>query len=281
MQPEQPEQTVHSRSSEPRVSRPESIFWFTATTLLGAFLVFQVQPVVSKCVLPWFGGTPAVWTTCMLFFQLLLCGGYVYAHLMRTYLQPSNQAFTHLALLFIAALTLPIEPSATWKPIGTESPLIHLLWMLMAHVGLPYFVLSSTGPLVQAWLSYHDQSQRVYRLYALSNAGSLAALLSYPFVVEPLLSVSHQSVTWSLLFLAFVLTQGWLAIRLLRIGDENPRSKNPLFAATSENHEAQFTECNDLNPTQRSRPPITVGRAVLGWRSLQCNGIGLPCESAS
>ena len=83
-------------------------------------------------------------------FPITALRGYVYAHLLRTYLQPSNQAFNHLALLSTAALTLPIEPSDMWKPIGTESPLTHLLWMLMAHVGLPYFVLSSTGPLVQA-----------------------------------------------------------------------------------------------------------------------------------
>ena len=138
-----------------------SLFWFAATTLLGAFLVFQVQPVISKCVLPWFGGTPAVWTTCMLFFQLLLFGGYLYAHLLRTFLRPAAQGCVHLVLLSSAALLLPIEPSDAWKPVGTESPILHLLWMLLAHVGLPYFVLSSTGPLVQAWLSYRDDSERV------------------------------------------------------------------------------------------------------------------------
>lgn len=149
-----------------------SIFWFAATTLLGAFLVFQVQPVISKCVLPWFGGTPAVWTTCMLFFQVLLFTGYLYAHLVRTFFSLLIQGCIHLLLLGIAAIALPIEPSNAWKPAGTESPTIHLLWMLIFHVGLPYFVLSSTGPLVQAWLSYQDNSDRVYRLYALSNAGS-------------------------------------------------------------------------------------------------------------
>ncbi|MDG2220439.1 MAG: fused MFS/spermidine synthase [Rubripirellula sp.] len=264
MQPEQPKQTVRSRSLKPGTWRPESIFWFAATTLLGAFLVFQVQPVISKCVLPWFGGTPAVWTTCMLFFQILLCGGYIYAHLLRTYLRPSAQAFTHLALLSTAALALPIEPSDAWKPIGTESPLIHLLWMLTAHVGLPYFVLSSTGPLVQAWLSYHDQSQRVYRLYALSNAGSLVALLSYPFLVEPLLSVSDQSVTWSLLFLAFVLIQGWLAIRLLRLPAEKL-----LLATPAENHEPRGSAEPNLfgKHTRSSSNESFLGRR-LTWLGL-------------
>ena len=194
-----------------------SLSWFAATTLLGAFLVFQVQPVISKCVLPWFGGTPAVWTTCMLFFQVLLFVGYLYAHLLRTLFRPLIQGCIHISLLGIAAIALPIEPSDAWKPLGTESPTMHLLWMLCVHVGLPYFVLSSTGPLVQAWLSYRDNSDRVYRLYALSNAGSLAALLSYPFLVDPLLSVSNQSLVWSLMFCLFALVQGVVAVGLFRI----------------------------------------------------------------
>ena len=140
------------------------MIWFAGTTLLGAFLVFQVQPIISKCVLPWFGGTPAVWTTCMLFFQILLFGGYLYAHVLRTYCVPFVQAVIHLLLLSAAALVLPIEPSDAWKPTGSESPTLFLLWMLASHVGLPYFVLSSTGPLVQAWLSFQDESDRVYRL---------------------------------------------------------------------------------------------------------------------
>ncbi|NND97794.1 MAG: fused MFS/spermidine synthase [Pirellulaceae bacterium] len=195
----------------------QSILWFAATTLIGAFLVFQVQPIISKCVLPWFGGTPAVWTTCMLFFQVLLFGGYLYAHLLRTFFRPAAQGVIHLVLLANAAMLLPIEPSDAWKPIGNESPTIYLLWMLGVHVGLPYFVLSSTGPLVQAWLSYRDNSDRVYRLYALSNAGSLVALLSYPFVVEPVLSVTNQSIVWSLVFCLFVLVQGTVAIGLFRV----------------------------------------------------------------
>lgn len=197
------------------------MIWFAATILLGAFLVFQVQPIISKCVLPWFGGTPAVWTTCMLFFQLLLFGGYLYAHLLRTFCNPFAQAVIHVLLLSAAATTLPIEPSDAWKPTGSESPTIYLLWMLASHVGLPYFVLSSTGPLVQAWLSFRDNSDRVYRLYALSNAGSLFALLSYPFLFEPVFSVSTQSSLWSFMFCVFALVQGYVAISLFRITPES------------------------------------------------------------
>jgi hypothetical protein len=225
---EQPERTGQRPASEVRMHG------FAATTLLGAFLVFQVQPVISKCVLPWFGGTPAVWTTCMLFFQLLLFAGYLYAHLLRSWFRPVFQGSIHLVLLSTAALSLPIEPSDAWKPTGSESPTLHLLAMLAAHVGLPYFVLSSTGPLVQAWLSYREDSQRVYRLYALSNAGSLGALLSYPFVVEPVLSVSGQSLVWSWMFCGFVLLQGVLAIGLFRVSPPPSVSPDRVQAAAED-----------------------------------------------
>ena len=168
----------------------------------------------------------------MLFFQMLLFGGYLYAHLLRTFLRPASQAIVHLILLCAAALVLPIEPSDAWKPIGNESPILYLLWMLTVHVGLPYFVLSSTGPLVQAWLSYQDNSDRVYRLYALSNAGSLVALLSYPFLVEPILSVTNQSIVWSLIFCVFVLVQGSVAIGLFRVRDKSKEAENKQSTAS-------------------------------------------------
>ena len=224
--------TTSQSAGTPQPAHKVSIFWFAATTLLGAFLVFQVQPVISKCVLPWFGGTPAVWTTCMLFFQILLFGGYLYAHVLRTYCRPALQAVIQLSLLSVAIMMLPIEPSEAWKPTGSESPTLYLLWLLMAHVGLPYFVLSSTGPLIQAWFSYHDQSDRVYRLYALSNAGSLVALLSYPFLVEPFLSVSTQSLTWSLMLCGFLVVQGMVAIKLFRVRPDSEQSTcNPQEAS--------------------------------------------------
>jgi hypothetical protein len=196
---------------------------FAIATLLGAFLIFQVQPIISKCVLPWFGGAPAVWTTCMLFFQLLLFGGYLYAHLLRTYLSLGRQVTVHLLLLVLAAMTLPIEPSEQWKPQGDGSPISQLLLLLSVHVGLPYFVLSSTGPLMQAWLGTRVASERIYRLYALSNLGSLVALLSYPFVVEPLMSVTHQSTLWSWMFGAFVVVQvAVMAAVLKRTSERTP-----------------------------------------------------------
>jgi hypothetical protein len=188
---------------------------YAAATLVGAFLVFQVQPVISKCVLPWFGGTPAVWTTCMLFFQVLLLAGYIYAHCLKTYLRPRRQGLVHLSLLTLALWTLDITPDENWKPSGDEQPIVHLLVMLCVHVGLPYFLLSSTGPLIQAWLSLRTSSDSIYRLYALSNIGSLAALLSYPFLVEPYISVAGQSALWGFLFTLFVLVQTGLIYQLV------------------------------------------------------------------
>src|SRR5262245_59866312 len=157
------------------------------TILLSAFLLFQVQPLISKCILPWFGGSPAVWTTCMLFFQTLLFAGYAYAHFSVKWLKPKQQAALHLALIVAAVaavIVLRVVPGDHWKPEGSTNPAGHILAMLAATVGLPYFVLSSTGPLVQAWFARIFPGKIPYRLYALSNLGSLLALLSYPFWFE-------------------------------------------------------------------------------------------------
>jgi SAM-dependent methyltransferase len=191
------------------------VWWFALTTLVSAFLVFQVQPVISKTVLPWFGGSPAVWTTCMLFFQTLLFAGYAYAHLLNRFFQPRWQGAIHLLLMVLALLLLPITPAETWKPTGREHPTWQILLILSANVGLPYFILSSTGPLIQAWFRQLAVGQSPYRLYALSNVGSLLALLTYPFLVEPALTTGWQGRVWSVGFCLFVLLCGYLAAGLL------------------------------------------------------------------
>ena len=172
-----------------RPSPPGTTAWFgivlAATIVVSAFLLFQVQPLISKCILPWFGGSPAVWTTCMLFFQTVLFGGYLYAHLSEHAFRPRLRLWVHLLLLVLAAAMLQIIPSPTWKPLDSGNPTMRILGLLLVSVGLPYFVLSSTGPLLQAWFSRAYPGRAPYRLYALSNFGSLAALLSYPFLVEP------------------------------------------------------------------------------------------------
>ncbi len=189
---------------------------YAATVFLGAFLLFQVQPLFGKAILPWFGGSPAVWTTCMLVFQALLFAGYAYAHLTTQYLSARNQAYVHLALLLLALVLLPIAPNSAWKPTNGEAPVFKIILVTVACVGLPYFILSSTGPLLQRWYSRTYAGKSPYRLYALSNLGSLLALLSYPFAVEPAFSMAAQSVLWSGLFVAFGLLCAGSAVVMWR-----------------------------------------------------------------
>lgn len=177
-------------------------------------MLFQIQPLISKAILPWFGGTPGVWTTCLLFFQSVLFGGYLYAHWLIEKLKPRWQAIVHSGLLLAACLTLTILPGNNWKPTGEEQPVVRILLVLLVTVGLPYFVLSTTGPLLQAWFGRLYPNTSPYRLYALSNVGSLLALISYPFVFEPALGLSTQALFWTLGFLGLAVlcaTCGWVA----------------------------------------------------------------------
>lgn len=178
---------------------------YAFTIFLSAFLLFQVQPLIGKYILPWFGGSPAVWTTCMLVFQVLLFAGYAYAHLTTQYLSPRHQGYLHVGLLVAALLTLPITPDPSWKPTNSDAPVLKIVLLTLVSVGLPYFILSSTGPLVQGWFSRTHEGQSPYRLYSLSNVGSLLALVSYPFVVEPSFSTATQSILWSILFGLFAM----------------------------------------------------------------------------
>ena len=178
------------------------------TIFLSAFLLFLVEPVIAKLILPWFGGISSVWTTCMLFFQSALFAGYAYAHVLSVRLSPRLQAALHAVLLLAACLVLPIVPSDSWKPLGDVEPLSRIILVLCATVGLPFFVLSSSGPLLQRWFSQTRQfsgsdGASTYRLYALSNAGSLLALLFYPVVIEWLLGTSTTARWWSWSFVVF------------------------------------------------------------------------------
>jgi hypothetical protein len=189
---------------------------FALTIFTSAFLLFQVQPLIARFILPWFGGAPTVWTTCMLFFQIVLLLGYLYADLVNRWLRPRSQVILHTILALVALLLLPITPSESWKPTGDESPTLRILLLLMASIGLPYFLLSTTGPLVQAWFARCYPQRSPYRLYALSNVGSLLALLTYPMVFEPLLATRTQSSSWGYGFIGFaalVVATGWFSIR--------------------------------------------------------------------
>jgi spermidine synthase len=176
---------------------------FQITIFLSAFLLFQVQPIIGRFILPWFGGAAGVWSVMMVFFQFMLLAGYGYAHLLSTRLPPRAQLVVHLAVLVAAMAALPVGPSEALKPVPDAEPFTSILLLLGSTVGLPYFAVSTTGPLVQAWFARKYQGVSPYWLYALSNAGSLLALLSYPFLVEPLLGRQEQAMIWSLGFVAF------------------------------------------------------------------------------
>ncbi len=182
----------------------------------GAFLLFQVQPLIVKFILPWFGGGPAVWSTAMVFFQVVLVGGYAYAHTVRLKLSPRAQAGSHLVLLLVAMAVLPIVPSEALKPHSANAPTMGVLLLLLVTVGFPYFVLASTSPLMQAWAVVTKGATRPYRLYALSNVGSLLALLSYPILFEPWLGRHTQALGWSLAFVGFAMASAWTAITVWR-----------------------------------------------------------------
>lgn len=180
---------------------------FVAAIFLSAFLLFQIQPVIARFILPWYGGSPAVWTSCLLFFQVGLLAGYAYAHGLVSFLRYKRgwQIGTHVTLMFLAVTLLPITPSADLKPEGPENPVMGIVKLLAVTVGFPYLLLSASGPLLQHWFSEAFPTKSPYRLYAVSNVGSLLGLISYPFVFEPLLRTAQQTSIWSWAFAVYAL----------------------------------------------------------------------------
>ena len=195
---------------------------FALTIFTGAFLLFQVQPLIGKFILPWFGGGPGVWTTCLLFFQTVLLGGYAYAHFSTSRLTPRRQVMLHAALLALSIALLPITPGDGWRSDLGGDPNLRILLLLAATIGLPYFVLSSTGPLMQQWFSQTNPGVSPYRLYALSNVGSLLALLSYPAYFEVKFSRQTQAVMWSAGLALFAVLCGVCAWILWRRSADKP-----------------------------------------------------------
>ncbi|MBT3529800.1 MAG: fused MFS/spermidine synthase [Gammaproteobacteria bacterium] len=185
-------------------ARPAGLAWlFSVTIFLSAFLLFQVQPMIGKFILPWFGSTPGMWTTALMFFQLSLLGGYVYAHLLVSRVGWRRQAILHGGLLALALIVLPIAPVEALKPLASDAPIGRIFLILTLSVGAPFFLLSATTPLLQRWFAHLYPGKSPYRLFALSNFGSLLALLSYPFIVEPLFPLQVQSWIWSLAYVVF------------------------------------------------------------------------------
>jgi hypothetical protein len=196
------------------VSLPVSTirFRYGFTIFCGAFLLFQVQLILGKYILPWFGGAPAVWTTCMLFFQLLLLGGYLYAHFLSSKLSARTQAIVHIAVISVSASVIvlgaafwktPLLPGSSWRPESSDFPVSQILRLLLVAVGLPFLCLSASAPLLQSWFARAYPGKSPYRLYALSNIGSLLGLLTYPFAVEPGFRLHVQAWLWSAAYMVF------------------------------------------------------------------------------
>ncbi len=231
---------------------------YACTVFLSAFLLFLVQPVIAKQILPWFGGSASVWTTCLVFFQALLLGGYAYSHWSARSLRPGRQSRVHIALLVLSCLFLPIVASPDWKPLGGEDPGLRILLLLGATVGLPYLMLSTTGPLIQVWYA-RNLSRVPYRLFALSNLGSLIGLLAYPFAIEPWVTTRVQSIAWSIGYVGFTALcalSAWLS-----------RHAEPVHGAYAAHDDASSIAATGAEPV---KPPTTGTRLM--WLALSAAG---------
>ena len=204
---------------------------YAATISLSAFLLFLVQPIIARQILPWFGGSAAVWTTCMVFFQVVLLAGYAYADFLTRRVPLRRQAVVHTVLLLASLAMLPIVPAESFKPADADNPIGRILLLLAATIGLPYLMLSTTGPLVQAWFSRRFLLGRVYRLYALSNLASMLALIAYPPLFEPLATNRQQSVGWSAGYAVFALLAMAAAWRTAARGDRDDAWTQPMTPA--------------------------------------------------
>ncbi len=221
---------------------------YGSTILLSAFLLFMVQPIIARMILPWFGGTSAVWTTCMLFFQGALLLGYLYVDWGVRKLSAQRHTQIHIGLLLLSVLLLPILPGDRWKPDGSGIPTLQILVLLAVCVGLPYFLLSTTSPLLQSWYVRSKHDALPYRLFALSNFGSLVALLGYPLLVEPRMSAWMQGISWSVLYSAFVVLCVVTAVLSLRAhharGETAPLDAD-IAKSTKDTEDAKETKASE------------------------------------
>lgn len=250
-----------------RANRPSYVD-FALAVFLGAFLIFQVQPLMGKYILPWFGGAPAVWTTCMLFFQAMLFAGYCYAHFSVSRLTRSQQGLLHGGLLLATLVLLPIIPSSDWKLVDAEqTPTLRILLLLLTAVGGPYLILSATAPLLQSW--YHAAGGKSpFRLYALSNIGSLLALVSYPIAIETNFNSATQAMVWSGTYAGYALLCGWCALQWKK------RAGQPAEDLTSEPSSADFDATEGSPKTAGSEPAIQAISTlqVILWLCLSACG---------
>ncbi len=209
----QPQPLVVPRAKSSRML----VLLMAVTVFVSAFLLFQVQPLISKLILPWFGGSPTVWTIAMLFFQCALFAGYGYSHLVTRYLPFRTHLKIHVALLVVSAvMSMLILPRDSFKPHGDENPALRILLLLSVCVGLPYVTLASTGPIVQAWFARVCPGQSPYRLYSLSNVGSFLALLSFPYLFEPYFQLPELGRAWTAIYWVFAGCCGGTSLWLMR-----------------------------------------------------------------
>src|SRR5438309_3650515 len=220
---------------------PAALPFYWLSIFLGAFLLFAVQLILGKYFLPWFGGTPALWTTCMFFFQALLLAGYTYSHVLVNWFSERMQTVVHIFLIFASVLWLGVMalrwhgvllPSNAWRPQGSDHPIWNVTVLLSVSAGLPYLVLSSTGPLLQSWFARTHATRSPYRLYALSNFASLLVLLTYPIAVEPWLSLRSQVRIWSAAFLAYAIGCAYCAWQAANAQTLQEVAENPAVQDT-------------------------------------------------
>ena len=206
---------------------------FAAAIFLSAALLFAVQPMFTKMVLPRLGGTPAVWSVAMVFFQAVLLAGYAYAHALTKYLTAKRSVIVHLVVMCAATLFLPLAIASWWGRAPADATAARwLLGLFAVSIGLPFFALSANGPLLQAWFARtgHPAAGNPYFLYAASNIGSFLALLSYPFVLEPLSTLGQQRGGWAVLFIVLIALIGWCGWLMLHA----PRAGAPEVQAHAE-----------------------------------------------
>jgi hypothetical protein len=185
---------------------------YSTTIACSSLLLFLIQPIMAKTLLPEFGGSAGVWVTCMLFFQVMLLAGYFYSFLLTTHLTPKTQSIIHAALLAISLVTITLHPGAAATHNPNANPAWPILLLLLQSIGLPYFLLSTTSPLLQSWFAGANTTKFPWWLFALSNAASLAALLSYPILIEPKFHQSTQLNIWWAAYAAFAILAGAAAI---------------------------------------------------------------------
>lgn len=215
---ESPTQESNQSSSFP--GRRGVNFFYALTSFLSAFLLFEIQLIISKHILPWFGGSAAVWTTSMLVFQVLLLAGYTYSHLICLRLPSRLQVRLHVALLCVSLLGIilasvfwpsAVTPTPSLSRLTGGNPALKVALIILSAAGFPFFVLSTTAPLLQRWLSRTAARAGAYRLYSVSNLGSLLGLLTFPFLLEPTLPLRTQGILWSALFAIFAVSCSYCA----------------------------------------------------------------------